>query len=98
LGRKRERKAECFMGLVDKPLQFLIAVLVVATAIRAMPRRRWRRSHRSPLWVRIAWITGLVLVMLVALLTALDATPYASVNICLDLWEGYEWCNRESEP
>lgn len=86
------------MGLVDKPLQFLIAILVIAGAVWAMPRRRWRRPHRLPLWVRMVWVTGLVMVILVALLTALDATPYASVNICLDLWEGYEWCNHESEP
>ena len=86
------------MGLVDKPLQFLIAVLMIVGAGWAMPRRRWRRSYRWPLWIRIVWVTGLVLVMVLGLLTALDATRYASVNICLDLWEGYEWCNHEPEP
>ena len=86
------------MDLIDKPLQFLIAVLLAVGAIRAMPRRRWRRRHRWPLWVRIAWVTGLVLLILMALLAVLDATRFASVNICLELWEGQEWCNHESVP
>jgi hypothetical protein len=38
---------------------------------------------------------GLVIVL--ALLAALDATRFVSVNICLDLWDGQEWCNHESE-
>ena len=85
------------MDLIDKPLQLLFAVLLVAGAIRAMPRRRWRRPHRWSPWIRLVWVTLLVLVILVALLAVLDATRFARVDICLDLWEGYEWCNHEPE-
>jgi hypothetical protein len=85
------------MDLIDKPLQFLIAGLLAAVAVRAMPRRRWRRSHRWPVLGRVAWVTGMGLVIVLALLAALDATRFVSVNICLDLWDGQEWCNHESE-
>ncbi len=86
------------MGLIDKPLQFLVGVALIAIAFRALPRRRWRRSHGVPLSVRIAWVAALAVAMLIALLAVLDATRFATVNICLDLWEGQQWCNHEPEP
>lgn len=82
--------------MIDKPLQFLLWMLVVIGAFWLIPRRRWRR-HMLPLPLRIAAVSAIVLIIFVSLLAMLDATRFARVNICVDLIDGHEWCNHEPE-
>lgn len=87
--------------MIDRPQQLLLAlsllVLLVWLLRSTSPRRRQRAASlliRSG-WVLLRLMIGLLL--LLALVSALDATTYVDVNICIDLGPGVEWCHEETE-
>jgi hypothetical protein len=86
--------------MIDHPPQFLLAVAVLAVAAGYLWRtRRSRLAHRPVGWRKAGrWLARciILLLMLMTLLLALEATRYMTADVCLEFQAGSEWCLHDT--
>jgi Co/Zn/Cd efflux system component len=82
--------------MIDYPLQFVASAAFIVLIVSHMWRtRRSRLLHRPAGWRRFGRLLArlvLVLLILVALLLAVDATRFGTAHVCIEFRAGSEWC------
>ncbi|MGD8977889.1 MAG: hypothetical protein PVG91_09810 [Gammaproteobacteria bacterium] len=87
--------------MIDRPQQLLLALALLVLLVLLLRLTSPRRRHRSPsVVIRSGWVLlrlTIGFLILLAFLSAMEATTFVDANICIDLSPGVEWCHEETE-
>ena len=77
-----------------QPLQIFagLAVIVAGVVVFRGLSKSTPRSGWSVWLLRLLRRLVAVVIVLIGLGVTLEGTPYMTANICLEIWDPYEWC------